>query len=182
MSSKIILRTILLLKHKKINIIEIATLNNLSKIIPVRIASDLKMRLLNETCKQSFTGKKVFFVAILFHQSNTNCSANLGAWYRTHNTPFSSQLTNWPIKVDCFIKISWKGLQVPSTLTYGPVHKLRRKWSIVNTHPGILICVRSFVQLGLNKADTLKSSSILIYLISRQDIYIQEMLAKPGVN
>ncbi len=35
-----------------------------------------------------------------------------------HNTPFSSKLTNRPIKLDCSIILSWKSLPVTNTVTY----------------------------------------------------------------
>jgi len=38
-----------------------------------------------------------------------------------------------------------------------------------------------FVQLGLNEADTLKFSSILIYLISELDVHKKRMVAKPNM-
>ncbi len=35
-----------------------------------------------------------------------------------HNTPFSSQLTNWPNKLECYITQDWKGLPMTNTLTH----------------------------------------------------------------
>ncbi len=45
-------------------------------------------------------------------------AGKLGRWYRIHNTPFSSQLTNRPNKLDCSIKLSWNGIPMTNALTY----------------------------------------------------------------
>jgi hypothetical protein len=58
--------------------------------------------------------------------------------YFIHNTPFSSEFTNRPNKLDRYTTLDWKGLPVTNTLSYrGPICKLRRKRSVVNATPGL---------------------------------------------
>ncbi len=56
---------------------------------------------------------------------------------RIHSPSFSSKLTNWPYKLDCYITLGWNSLSGTNTLVVGPLCKLK-KWSVVNTHPGAL--------------------------------------------
>jgi hypothetical protein len=41
-----------------------------------------------------------------------------------------------PDKLACYLTQSWKGFSGTNALAFGPIHKLGRKWSVVNTVPG----------------------------------------------
>ncbi len=44
---------------------------------------------------------------------------------------------SWPIKLVCYITVGWKGWLGTNTFYINKPIKLQRKWSVVNTHPGL---------------------------------------------
>ncbi len=58
-------------------------------------------------------------------------------WPKNHVyiTLFYYQLTNRPNKQEYYITLGWKGLPGTNTSAYWAIHKLLRKWSVVNTDP-----------------------------------------------
>jgi hypothetical protein len=54
---------------------------------------------------------------VLSHR-RTSLKVFLRSVSKIHNTSFSSELTNGPNKLECYIDLGWRGLLITNTLTY----------------------------------------------------------------
>jgi hypothetical protein len=70
-------------------------------------------------------------------------------------TSFSSDLTNGPNKIECYLKLAGKACERETLYLTGPIYKLRRNEYVINILPGFNV-IKLFSFLADDKADKLE--------------------------